>query len=152
MFDSFAAACDELFQSLGDHGFMVLSTCSNGNVSSRMVSVVILDGLFYFQTDCTMKKYQQLMDNPAVALCTDNVQIEGVCRDIGQPLEHQAFVERYDHCFHKSFLNYSGLHDERLLAVTPTFIQKWVYENGVPYVERFFFTTQEYTKTEYIGN
>lgn len=42
------------FLSLFDKGkTMVLSTSVDGRVSSRMVSIVLIDGLFYFQTDKT---------------------------------------------------------------------------------------------------
>lgn len=42
---------------------MVLSTSENNKVSSRMMSVIQVNGKFYFQTDVTMKKYHQLKFN-----------------------------------------------------------------------------------------
>lgn len=151
MCDDFDSVCEGFFKNFGDHRHMVLSTCSDGNVSSRMMCVIQLDGLFYFQTDRTMKKYRQLMENPSVALCADNLQIEGSSRELGHPLAHKAFTECYSRCFNNSFLNYSSLSNERLFVVEPNFIQKWVYEDGVPYVERFDFPLRQYSKIQYVG-
>ena len=39
---------------------MVLSSSENDKVTSRMMSVVCVDGLLYFQTDKTFRKYHQL--------------------------------------------------------------------------------------------
>lgn len=47
---------------------MVLSTSENNRVSSRMMSVIQIDGSFYFQTDITMRKYHQIKSNRNVAL------------------------------------------------------------------------------------
>ena len=42
------------FLSLFDNGkTMVLSTSGDSRVSSRMMSIIVADGLFYFQTDKT---------------------------------------------------------------------------------------------------
>ena len=48
---------------------MVLSSSENNKVTSRMMSIVCINGLFYFQTDKTFRKYHQLISNPQVALC-----------------------------------------------------------------------------------
>ena len=72
---------------------MVLSTSESNRVSSRMMSIVQIDGTFYFQTDLTFKKYHQILSNPNVALCIDNIQIEGICEEIGHPLECVPFCD-----------------------------------------------------------
>lgn len=38
-----------------------------------MMSVVLINGVFYFQPDKTFRKYEQIKDNPNVALCIDNI-------------------------------------------------------------------------------
>ena len=42
---------------------MVLSTSENNRVSSRMMSIIQIDGHFYFQTDINMRKYRQIESN-----------------------------------------------------------------------------------------
>ncbi len=69
----------------GNGRTMVLSTSENDIVSSRMMSIIQIEGV-YFQTDLTFKKYRQLLSNPNVALCIDNIQIEGVCEELEHPL------------------------------------------------------------------
>ena len=74
-------------QEFGKGKKMVLSTSLQDHVTSRMMSVVQREGIFYFQTDSEMRKYKQLSGNPRVALCIENIQIEGLCREIGRPPE-----------------------------------------------------------------
>lgn len=98
---------------------MVLSTSSEGKVSSRMMSVVLIDGRFYFQTDMNMRKYAQLKANPCAALCIDNIQIEGICREVGRPLENEAFRSAFEECYKGSFDLYSSMESERVLSCLP---------------------------------
>lgn len=130
---------------------MVLSTSENDIVSSRMMSVIQADGTFYFQTDCTFRKYRQLKANRNVALCIDNIQIEGVCEELGHPLDNADFCERFQKCFKGSFDAYTSLKNERLFAVRPVFIERWVYENGVPFIETFDIAKQDYSINKYNG-
>lgn len=116
---------------------MVLSTCADGRVTSRMMSVVQMDGVFYFQTDRTFRKYAQLRANPRAALCIDNIQIEGVCEELGHPKACPGFSEAYRECFPGSYERYSHLDNERVFALRPAFIERWVYRDGKPFVETF---------------
>lgn len=130
---------------------MVLSSSENGRVSSRMMSVVFFDGCFYFQTDKTLRKYHQLISNPHVALCADNLQIEGICEDIGHPMDNVMFCKAYQESFHGSYNRYSSLRNERLFVVKPTHVERWLYIGGVPFLETYDIEQQQYDLTEYIG-
>ncbi|MDE6579834.1 MAG: pyridoxamine 5'-phosphate oxidase family protein [Ruminiclostridium sp.] len=130
---------------------MVLSTSENSRVSSRMMSVVQIDGMFYFQTDITFKKYHQIVSNHNVALCIDNIQIEGICEEIGHPLQFAPFCNIFQECFKGSYDAYTSLQNERLFSIKPMYIERWVYEDGVPYLETFDIKTQEYKSSRYIG-
>lgn len=130
---------------------MVLSSSENNKVTSRMMSVVCIDGFFYFQTDMTFRKYHQLISNPQIALCIDNVQIEGVCEEIGHPMNNPSFCSMYEKCFNGSFKAYSSLKNERLFLVKPRYIERWVYIEGVPFMETFEVEKQEYRLIQYVG-
>lgn len=130
---------------------MVLSTSENDVVSSRMMSVVQIEGAFYFQTDITFRKYRQISDNPNVALCIDNIQIEGICEETGHPLQDASFCDCFKECFKGSYDAYTSLENERLFAVRPTYIERWIYKNGVPYIEMFDMKTEAYSIVQYIG-
>ena len=78
MNNTFDEKYNNFFDEFGKGKAMVLSSSENNIVSSRMMSVVQANGLFYFQTDKTFRKYSQLIANPQVALCINNIQIEGI--------------------------------------------------------------------------
>ncbi|MBQ8515449.1 MAG: pyridoxamine 5'-phosphate oxidase family protein [Ruminococcus sp.] len=140
-----------LLSDFGKGRKMVLSTSENNIVSSRMMSVVQINGIFYFQTDVTFKKYRQLSNNHNVALCIDNIQIEGICEEMGHPLQNSLFCDCFQECFKGSYDAYTMLKNERLFAVKPTYIERWTYEDGIPYLETFDINVQAYKISPYVG-
>ena len=142
--------CDFLAE-FGKGKIMVLSSSKNDKVTSRMMSVIQIDGTFYFQTDKSFRKYDQLINNPLVALCIDNIQIEGVCEEIGIPKNNEDFCEVFKECFKGSYDAYTELENERLFSVSPVFIERWVYGDGKPFVETFDICKKEYCFKEYNG-
>ena len=140
-----------LLSDFGKGRKMVLSTSENNIVSSRMMSVVQINGIFYFQTDVTFKKYRQLSNNHNVALCIDNIQIEGICEEMGHPLQNSLFCDCFQECFKCSYDAYTMLKNERLFAVKPTYIERWTYEDGIPYLETFDINVQAYKISPYVG-
>ena len=145
----FEKQCSELFISLGDHKKMVLSTSLHDKVSSRMMSLIILEDQFYFQTDHQFRKYEQIQKNPNVSLCIDNVQVEGICEELGHTLDNPAFCELFRQHFPGSYELYTRLANERLFRITPVYMQKWIYENKKPFVEMFDFVNRRYQKEAY---
>ena len=139
------------FNEFGSGRTMVLSTAADGRVSSRMMSVVLIDGEFCFQTDITLPKYSQLKANPRAALCIDNIQIEGECRELGHPLDNEAFRKAFSERFKGSFDAYTSLKNERLFALAPRYIERWVYLDAKPYIERFYFCDKRYVFEPYHG-
>ena len=147
----FAKRYEELLSEFSKGKTMVLSTSEDNKVSSRMMSIVCIDGLFYFQTDKTFRKYNQLVKNPQVALCSENIQLEGVCKEIGHPRDNAAFCRIYQEVFTSSFNKYSFLENERLFVITPMYIERWKYMAGVPFIEVFDVENQEHKLTKYEG-
>ena len=122
----FLERINKFFSEFGQGRKMVLSTSVNNKVSSRMMSVIQLNEKFYFQTDINLKKYQQLKTNNYIALCIDNIQIEGICEEIGPPLTNADFCASFKKCFKGSYDAYTSLKNERLFSVTPLYIERWV--------------------------
>lgn len=149
--DIFTEKLNAFLSEFGNGRKMVLSTYGNNRVSSRMMSVVKIGGEFYFQTDITMKKYKQLSENSNVALCIDNIQIEGICSEVGHPLENERFCEVFQKCFKGSYDAYSALTNERLFSVKPVYIERWVYMEGIPYIEAFDMNARQYSLERYKG-
>jgi uncharacterized pyridoxamine 5'-phosphate oxidase family protein len=120
-----------------DHGHsMVLATCSNSRVTVRMVSTVHIGLTIFFQTSKNSVKYSQILDNLQIALCAENMQIEGVAAVLGYPLanENCFFVELYQNIHPNSFKTYSHLLSNVVIEVKPTFITLWKHDAlGKPY-------------------
>ncbi len=148
---NFETAYMQLYIELGESKKMVLSTCLKNIVTSRMMSIIILDKKFYFQTDKNFRKYRQLKENPNISLCIDNIQIEGQCKELGKPCDQMEFVEAYKKNFPSSFTRYTLLKNERLFVVIPTFIERWKYVDGDPYIEIFDVINKRYSFTHYVG-
>lgn len=147
--NSFELKKEEIFSNFGYSKNMVLSTSYQDKVTSRMMSVIIFDGEFYFQTDKNFRKYNQIKNNPIVSLCCDNISVEGICTELGKPLDNNRFIKLYEKYYNYSYQQYSSLQNERLFKVTPLYIQIWIYENAKPYIEILDFKSNEYRKTLY---
>lgn len=97
----FSKQLSYMWDKIGSHGVMVLSTSAENRVTSRPVSVVVINGKFYFQTDKSYLKCRQLKINENAALSFENFSIEGKCRDIGRPymeyweLEKSSYRKEY---------------------------------------------------------
>lgn len=141
----------KFWQEFGESKKMVLSTSLNDIVTSRMMSMVVLDKKIYFQTDRTFRKYSQLKGNPNVSLCIDNIQMEGYCEEIGKPDEDIEFSNAYQKHFPSSYMRYTVLESERLFVVRPMFIERWLYIDKIPYVEIFDVTNKQYSLKPYMG-
>jgi hypothetical protein len=149
--EQFSQRLREFFFEFGKGRKMVLSTSENYSVSARMMSVVQINGEFYFQTDRKLRKYRQLSANRNAALCIDNIQIEGICEELGCPLDNAAFSEAFRECFRGSFDAYTALENERLFVLRPKYIQRWIYIENVPYIETFDINSQSYGCERYTG-
>lgn len=139
----------EFWREFGSHRLMVLSTSLNDIVTSRMMSVVAIDGNLYFQSDTQSRKYTQLKENPHAALCIDNIQIEGICTETGHPADDPAFCALYEKSYPGSFNQYTNLKSERLFRFEPSFIERWIYLEGEPYVETMDINRKIYNLRKY---
>ena len=73
------------------------------------------------------------------------------CIETGHPLDNTMFCDIYKECFKGSYDAYSMLSNERLFIVKPLYIERWIYADGVPYIETFDMSTQQYGFDRYIG-
>ena len=134
----------QLWRKIGSHGIMVLSSCAENRVTSRAMSVVVIDGKFYCQTDRRYLKCRQIMANPNVSLCVNNFSIEGECRIIGKPSENAFFIAKMKEHFPDAVSQWSELPTECVLEITPKLVSAWIYEDNKPYIERWNFESSSY--------
>ena len=149
----FHSRLQEIYEKLGESQIMCLATSNEDRVTARSMSVIMMDQKFYFQTDRQFLKYDQIIKNPKVALCFHNIQIEGVCKELGHPLsvENSGFTNRYKEFFQGSFEKYSHTENEVVLVVQPKLISLWCYENGQPYQEFLDFENKTYSRSNYMN-
>jgi len=86
---NFDTNLEELYEKLRATKTAVLATSANNRPTARMMSLIFIERKIYFQTDKNFIKVEQITQNPYVALCFDNVQIEGIAKALGHPLEEQ---------------------------------------------------------------
>ncbi|MHB8066038.1 MAG: pyridoxamine 5'-phosphate oxidase family protein [Ruminiclostridium sp.] len=124
----------EIFSVLGDKKIMVLSTCYENRVTARNMSCVIINRKIYFQTDKTLLKYKQILKNSNVALCVDNIQVEGTSKIKKHPFdeENKEFIDIFKENYKGSYDKYSHIDNEVVIEIEPTLITLWKYENGQP--------------------
>ena len=130
----FIAEQENLFNKIGESRLAALATSSNNYPTVRTMSFIIYEKMIYFQTGIDLIKYKQINENYNVALCFDNIQIEGTANILGQPLEHEKIMEIYKKYYKGSFENYSKLDKEILIKIIPKKITEWEYDmDGKPY-------------------
>lgn len=118
----------EIYKEIGSGKEMVLATCINNQVSARLVCVIVLNGKFYFQSDTTMNKAKEIKMNSNVALCYKGIQVKGSCKEKSHPLkdENTLFANVYKEFYSESFRKYTGMDNERIFEITPTYAEIWV--------------------------
>lgn len=126
---------NEVFGLLSDKKIMVLATSYEDRVTARSMSCIIINKRIYFQTDKTFLKYRQMAKNHNVALCVDNIQIEGIAKIKHHPFaeENKEFIDVFKEKYKGSYENYSHMNNEVAVEIEPTFITLWKYENTEPF-------------------
>jgi len=142
----------KVFKQTKDHKIMALATCENNYPTARTMSVIIFDGNIYFQTGTNLLKYKQMAANNNVALCFDNVQIEGIANILGKPLDEKnnKIMGKYKKCYRSSYKTYSHLDDEILIEVKIKKVTIWKYDLKLKPYRIFIEMESEKVIKEYI--
>jgi Pyridoxamine 5''-phosphate oxidase. len=125
---------NEVISSLEKNKIWVLSTTSNNNISSRSMSIINKGLDIYFQTNKCYIKHDQMLENNNVALCYNNISIEGIADEIGnwKDEKNKELMELYKSVHLSSFNAYGLLEGQIVYKVTPKIIKLWKYINGIP--------------------
>lgn len=124
---------NEIFEALGESKLIVLATSYKDKVTARSMSCLIYNKRIYFQTSTAFEKYEQLSRNPKVALCVNNIAIEGIAHIKKHPFAETEFAVRYKEKHSSSYDAYSHMRTAVVIEVEPTFVTLWKYENGQPF-------------------
>ena len=141
-----------VFRLLGDYKVGALATSVHDHPSVRSVSCIFINGEIFFQTDRMMAKAGQIRQNNDVAICFDNIQISGVCEDIGHPFSpaNSDVYSLFQKSYPKAAAKYSGMANECFFKITPYFIQSWAYCDGEPHIEVIDYKKKQYRLQKYI--
>ncbi|MHB9296561.1 hypothetical protein PilKf_02334 [Pillotina sp. SPG140] len=134
---------EKIYICIDESKIMALATCSKERTTVRMMSCIQYNHNIIFQTSTDLLKYTQICENNHIALCFENIQIEGIVHIRGKPLDekNQNIIDIYKKYNKNSYETYSHLEKERLIEVTPVKITRWDYDNGKPY--RIFISINE---------
>ncbi len=131
-YDSLAAECGVLISRAKTWS---LATAAGNHVTVRTINAVNMGMKIYFQTDTRLTKYGQIQANPQVALCRENIQIEGLAKDLGHPLtaKNKYFCDLYRRQHPTFFDFYSAVPTQTVVEVSPTLITIWHHDDENAY-------------------
>ena len=143
---------EEIIRFLDDHKMLILATSANDRVTARSMSCVNIGLTIYFQTDKRFTKFEQIEQNPQVALCAGNVQIEGAAIIGNHSLDpsNKDFIELYKKSHPDAYKTYSHLENNVVIKVEPTFITLWKYSDGKPYREFLYIQSHKAEREYYV--
>lgn len=79
----------EIIKFLESKNAIVVATADGDKVAARTVYFILHESSIYFLTSKAYSKYKQIIKKPNVALCVDNIQIEGIAYVKGHPCLEQ---------------------------------------------------------------
>jgi general stress protein 26 len=125
---------NKLRNRIGKKFIGALATSVNNEPTVRNMSFIIYNNKLYFQTGTDLHKYTQISENKNVAICYENIQMEGEATIIGQTNKNNEIMDEYKQLYEKSYNTYSRLEKEVLIEIRLKKIIIWEYDTeGNPY-------------------
>ncbi|MDR1217992.1 MAG: pyridoxamine 5'-phosphate oxidase family protein [Treponema sp.] len=125
----------KIYTHIGEYKIMALATSNQNHPTARFMSCIVYENKIFFQTGTDLIKYKQICENNNVALCVDNIQMEGIANILGRINDKQnsEIMEIYKKHYKNSYETYMHNETEVLIEIILKEIIKWDYENGKPY-------------------
>jgi len=119
---------EEKIRFLDSHHVIVLATSFDNRVTARTVTYASKGLEVYFMSWGHHKKCVQIRGNPKVALCRDNLTMEGLAEILGNPLDqkNKEYVEIYRNKLPHDFAGFARIPGMVLVKVKPAFVVSWV--------------------------
>ena len=126
---------EKIIQLLKEQKNIVLATCENGKVTARTVYCASNELKIYFLTSKAYTKYKQIIKNPFVAMCFNNVQLQGRAMILGHPSsdENKEILEECGH-LEKELMYWAKYKNTVLIEVDINEVQCW-NNNGREYMD-----------------
>lgn len=117
---------DQIIARLNSKDNIVLAT-SNGKMVSARTIFFFNDGLsIYFVTSKAYRKFKDIERNTNVALCMDNIQMEGVATSLGHPFEDQNIQYREIIERHNGMRQFCKYKFTVLIKADVMFVEMWI--------------------------
>jgi len=128
---------EEIIKFLESKHAIILATSHNNRVTARTVTFASKELDIYFMSWEHHTKCLQIRENPRVALCRDNVQIEGLAEILGSPLDekNREYAEIYRNKVPRDFEGFASQPGMILVKVTPISIVSMVNIDNWLYLE-----------------
>lgn len=111
-------AKEKIDKLLSNTSVMWLATAKNsGEVSLRQMCVLFLDGKIYFQTDHTLDKYADIIENSHVALGVGCYSFQGKAKVLGKTTDCAKILNAYKLALPDTFNKYTLLENEVFIEV-----------------------------------
>jgi uncharacterized pyridoxamine 5'-phosphate oxidase family protein len=125
---------NEVMKRLENENTIVLSTSYKDNVTSRSIWFILYESSIYFVTSKAYTKCKQIEKNPNVALCLDNIQIEGIAKIKGNcSLKENELIRAYCERKHTGMIHYLKYKNSIFIEVKINKIQLW--KKGREYID-----------------
>jgi len=135
---NFEEIINEKYKMLEDVTEMVLSTCSENRVTSRVVSTACYGSKVIFLSWGHHTKCTQMRINPRVALCYNNFQIEGIASIMGRVTDknNANYAQLYQAKQSKYFDIFSRFEGMQIIEIEIQSISYFGFEGMSFYVDR----------------
>ena len=106
---------------------IVLCTSNGNKVAARAVFYCLFKGCIYFVTSKAYNKCKQIDKNNNVALCIENIQIEGIASILGHAtLEINNKIFEYIQKYCPEIYRYTKLKNSVLVEIKINNVQMWI--------------------------
>jgi uncharacterized pyridoxamine 5'-phosphate oxidase family protein len=123
----------EVMENLKKEKFIVLATSDGDKVAARAVWFMLYKTSIYIFTAKGYSKYKQIVKNPNVALCLNNIQIQGVAHIKGHPAleENKPVLDNWIISHSNKYVSYKS---SVFIEIKIDKIQMWT-NNGREYID-----------------
>jgi general stress protein 26 len=133
----FQSALQEKYQKISDVKEMVLSTCADNQVTSRVVTVACFENTLYFLSWKHHTKCIQIARNPLVSFCHDNLEMNGTAVLHGDPKteSNKEIAEKYKSKQPLIYRYFSRIEGMIIVEAKISYIKAWLKEESGNFIE-----------------
>lgn len=141
---NFRELSDQILTQICDAKNIVLATCADGHVTTRMVGHLLSGRTIMFSTGNGSYKVAQIRQNPQVAFFLDGLNIEATASIYGHPDTHPTFKQEYADKYPEYVSTYSSDPEDIVVTAEIQKVQIYSYEGGAGKIIVDFYQERAY--------